>query len=143
MIAGEVISPRTADRTKPPCCIFVQESHREANQAKCWSTLSSCTLDLALVIGHALFDWDKVITCYLFRHCPSQSAACTHSYMSLPCQQILQILLVLWYLRYECIREDSRLLLSVMKTNHFPISQGFLASSERFRGSFSVVLHEF
>lgn len=68
----------TADRTKPPCCIFVLESHQGANQAKYWSRLSFCTLDLALVIGHALFDWDKVITCYLFRHCPSQSAVLSY-----------------------------------------------------------------
>lgn len=143
MIAGEVTSPGTADRTKPPCCIFVLESHRGANQAKCWSRLSSCTLDLALVIGHALFDWDKVITCYLFRHCPSQSSACTDSNISPFCQQIPQILLILSYLKRKCIRIGSSLPLSVMKTNHFPISQGFLASSKRFRGSFSVLQHEF
>lgn len=56
---------------------FFLESHRGANQEKCWSRLCSCTLDLALVIGHALFDWDKVITCYLFRNCPLLSAVCT------------------------------------------------------------------
>lgn len=91
----------TADRTKPPCCIFVLESHWGANQAKCWSRLSSCTLDLVLVIGHALFDWDKVITCYLFRHCPLQSAECTDSNISPLCLQILMIWL---WLKYEYIR---------------------------------------
>lgn len=48
---------------KPPCCIFVGllGSHRGwekgsggANQAKCWNRLCTCTLDLLLVIGHAL-----------------------------------------------------------------------------------------
>lgn len=53
---------------------FVLESHRTANQAKCWNRLSTGMLDLVLVIGHALFGSDKVITCYLFRLCPLQSA---------------------------------------------------------------------
>lgn len=83
---------------KPPCCIFVLESHRGANQPKCWSRLSSCTLDLALVIGHALFDWDKVITCYLFKHCPLQSAACTQgNVISAQCLYFTLILLILMY----------------------------------------------
>lgn len=58
-------------------------------------------LDLALVIGHALFDWDKVITCYLFRHCPLQSSACTFSDISPLCRERLQLLFL--YLESACI----------------------------------------
>lgn len=130
----------TADRTKPPCCIFVLESHRGANQAKCWSRLSSCTLDLALVIGHALFDWDKVITCYLFRHCPSQSAARTHSDISAP---VAQILLTLSYQKYECIRYGFQSAFVGGENKSFSYLSGLSSLIKRFRGSFSVLLHEF
>lgn len=121
----------TADKTKPPHCIFVLESHRGANQAKCLSRLSTSTLDLALVIGHALFDWDKVITCYLFRHCPLQSSACGLCKVSFFFLKkfFLQILLVPLYVKYECIRNGFRSAF-VGGENNFPISQGFLSSSE-------------
>lgn len=82
MVVDEVTSQGIADSTQPPRCILGLESHQGAKQHKCWSRLSSYTLDLALVIGHALSDWDKVIACFFFHRCPLPAAACTHCIIS-------------------------------------------------------------
>lgn len=126
-----------------PCCIFVLESHREADQAKWWGSLSSCTLDLTLVIGHALFEWDKVITCHLFRHCPLQYAARAYCGICLFCKYSKNPVNNIFFSEFK--RGSKLVLLSseLVKTNHFASSLGFPDLSDRFRGAFSVALHEF
>lgn len=63
------------DRTKPACRIFVGRLRREAATTRSdGADRARRTLDLAVVIGHGLFDWNKVITCYLLRRCPPPPA---------------------------------------------------------------------
>lgn len=108
MIVGHFPRGQLIGLSLPAASLFWSPIGRQTKQSvgADWA----CTLDLALVIGHGLFDWDKVITCYLFRHCPLQSAACTQTNISPLCIKILQIVWIMLYLKYECIRNCSQCL---------------------------------
>lgn len=85
------------DRTKPPHRIFVRRPLWEAETRRSdGADRARRTLDLAVVIGHGLFDWNKVITRYLFRHRPPPPSPPLSSPVPSNLLQALKLTLPTW-----------------------------------------------